>query len=87
MIGAVREAPAPVDEMVSVGVTAEVSVVGNCPLGAGAIEGCGAEATTDSSVVGNIVGGVALAPGDAVEDGDSLGNALGIAFIFASASC
>ena len=79
VIGAVSEAPIPVEELVSAVVVTEVSLVGNGPLpnddsgtcpAAAAVQagwargfgaGCGAEATTDSSVVGNF--GAALAAG------------------------
>ena len=72
VIGAVSDAPAPVEEMVSVEVVTEASVVGNgvADCGrrgrriAGNGEGAGTEATTDSSFVGNDV--VALPPGEGV---------------------
>ena len=105
VIGAVSEAPIPVVEMVSGAgaVVTEVSVVGKAALpndGATAalpaagvtalIGGCGAAATTDSSVVGNIGG--ALAAGEPAGEGETAavafaGSGLGSTVSRAIASC
>ncbi len=92
VIGAVNEAPTPVDEIDSFEVVTDASVVGNCEFTAAAAGpvavggGGGAEATTESSVVGNAAG--ALAGGDGVAGMLALaGSAAGSTFIFAITSC
>lgn len=104
VIGAVSEAPIPVEELVSAVVVTEVSLVGNGPLpnddsgpcpaaaavaagwarGFGA--GCGAEATTDSSVVGNFGAALAAGVGEAAAFAFA-GSAFGSTVSFAIASC
>ena len=104
VMGAVSEAPIPVEELVSAVVVTEVSLVGNGPLpnddagpcpAAAAVpagwargfgEGCGAEATTESSVVGNFGGALAAGVGEAAALAFA-GSGFGSTVSFAIASC
>ena len=83
VIGCVKDAPAPLVEIVSgADVTTDVSVVGNAPGdAAGAVAAALEVATTDVSSVGNCDG--ALAAGDA--EGETTAPAIGDGSAFAAA--